>query len=687
MSDITLTSSIRSNLLSLQNASKLLDTTSERLSTGKKVNSALDNPSSFFTARGLTNRAADLTGRKDGLGQAISLLQATDKSISSITTLVDQAKATAQAADEASTAGITSLTTAAASFVGVGETGVATLATEAIAATTTDSNLITINGTDGTVVNAASTLNQMTGTGVVDNSTIIFTVQISEGQADPITTAGTSTITGASTMTETVAALNGLTGITAAFNTATGSIDITGIGGINLGFGGNASYANGTAGTDGADAGLNVVSTNGAATPATTLITGLAAGGSAAVSGTQRFNTTGTSSDMAATAFGLTDADTGDFVFTIDGNATTAIATNFLTIDALANAISATDANITASFNSTTNKIDITGNNGTIVSVAGTAVGEYGLTENGGSTALILSTDYAITDGSAPLISDLLTEIFDGALVSDTLTFGVTGGSAGVAFAVTASSTIEDLVAAINASDSSLTAAYNLTTGKISITAADGTAVTLTSGGTTGLFAAAGFTSDGTTALVSGTAVTLGAKGTVAEVSALNNDFQSILENIDSLIKDASFKGINLLSGSNSSIVKFNSDGSSALTIDGLDIGVTGNVNFNFTKDAAGYDFTAAGDIGQALADTAAAVNQLRSIASTFGTDMGVIQAREDFTTELVNVLESGAGKLVNANLEEESANMLALQTRQALGIQALSISNQSNQSILSLFR
>ena len=159
------------------------------------------------------------------------------------------------------------------------------------------------------------------------------------------------------------------------------------------------------------------------------------------------------------------------------------------------------------------------------------------------------------------------------------------------------------------------------------------------------------------------------------------------MENIDSLIKDASFKGINLLSGSNSSIVKFNSDGSSALTIDGLDIGVTGNVNFNFTKDATGYDFTSAGDIGQALADTAAAVNQLRSIASTFGTDMGVIQAREDFTTELVNVLESGAGKLVNANLEEESANMLALQTRQALGIQALSISNQSNQSILSLFR
>jgi flagellin-like hook-associated protein FlgL len=107
----------------------------------------------------------------------------------------------------------------------------------------------------------------------------------------------------------------------------------------------------------------------------------------------------------------------------------------------------------------------------------------------------------------------------------------------------------------------------------------------------------------------------------------------------------------------------------------------------SFTKDASGYDFTTVGDITQALTDTAAAITQLRSISATFGADMGVIQTRETFTSELVNVLESGAGKLVNANLEEESANMLALQTRQALGIQALSISNQSNQSILSLFR
>jgi flagellin len=670
MSDITLTSSIRKNLLSLQNASKLLDTTSERLSTGKKVNSALDNPSSFFTARGLTNRASDLTGRKDGLGQAISLLQATDKSITSITTLVDQAKATAQAAEEASTAGITSLTSASASFVGTGETGVATLSTEAIAATTANTSALSIKGQTGTIVNTSSTLTQMTGAGVADASTLIFTLQLDQGQTIPAGTAGTSTINGASTITQTLTALNALTGVTAAFNTATGAIDITGIGGLELGFTGTSKYS--------ADTGLNVVATDGTATATTTLI---------ASAGTATFNTTGTSADLAAAAFGLTDANATDVIFTIDGTATAAIVTDFLTVDALANTISALSADITATFNATTKKIDITGNNGTVIQLNGTTATEFGITENGGATALRTGIDYAVTDGTAPPVTALLTEILDGSLVNDTLTFGVTGGSSGTAFSVTSTSTIQDMVDAINASDSSLTATYNTTTGKIAITAADGTAVTVTSGGTTGLFAAAGFTSDGTTALVSGTAVTLGAKGTASEVASLNSDFQSILENIDSLIKDASFKGINLLSGSNSSIVKFNADGSSALTIEGLDIGVTNNVNFNFTRDASGYDFTAAGDIGQALTDTAAAVTQLRSIASTFGTDMGVIQAREDFTSELVNVLESGAGKLINANLEEESANMLALQTRQALGIQALSISNQSNQSILSLFR
>lgn len=95
MSDISLTASMRSNLLSLQNTSKLMDQTQERLSTGKKVNSAIDNPSSYYTARSLNNRAGDLSALLDSMGQGISTIKAANEGIESITSFVEQAKAVA----------------------------------------------------------------------------------------------------------------------------------------------------------------------------------------------------------------------------------------------------------------------------------------------------------------------------------------------------------------------------------------------------------------------------------------------------------------------------------------------------------------------------------------------------------------------------------------------------------------
>ncbi len=90
MADINLTASMRTNLLSLQNTEDLMDMTSERLSTGLKVNSALDNPSSFYTAQGLSNRANDLSALMDSMGQGISTLKATDEGLTSITAFVEQ---------------------------------------------------------------------------------------------------------------------------------------------------------------------------------------------------------------------------------------------------------------------------------------------------------------------------------------------------------------------------------------------------------------------------------------------------------------------------------------------------------------------------------------------------------------------------------------------------------------------
>ena len=102
MADISLTASMRSNLLSLQNTQDLMDMTQERLSTGKKVNSAIDNPSSYYTAQSLTNRASDLSSLLDSMGQAIQTIQAADEGIEAITDFADQAKAVANSARDSS---------------------------------------------------------------------------------------------------------------------------------------------------------------------------------------------------------------------------------------------------------------------------------------------------------------------------------------------------------------------------------------------------------------------------------------------------------------------------------------------------------------------------------------------------------------------------------------------------------
>src|SRR6478672_12649379 len=95
MSGIVLSSSVRQNLLSLQSTADLLATTQSRLSTGKKVNSALDNPTNFFTAQGLDNRASDISNLLDSISNGVQVLQAANTGITSMQKLVDTAKSIA----------------------------------------------------------------------------------------------------------------------------------------------------------------------------------------------------------------------------------------------------------------------------------------------------------------------------------------------------------------------------------------------------------------------------------------------------------------------------------------------------------------------------------------------------------------------------------------------------------------
>ncbi|SUB01724.1 Flagellin A [Pannonibacter phragmitetus] len=100
--NVSLSSAVRSNLNALQSTAQMMSSVQEKLSTGKKVNSALDNPNSFFTAKGLENRAGDLGSLLDDMGQAVQTLKAADKGINSISGLVDAAKAKANQASQTS---------------------------------------------------------------------------------------------------------------------------------------------------------------------------------------------------------------------------------------------------------------------------------------------------------------------------------------------------------------------------------------------------------------------------------------------------------------------------------------------------------------------------------------------------------------------------------------------------------
>ena len=174
--------------------------------------------------------------------------------------------------------------------------------------------------------------------------------------------------------------------------------------------------------------------------------------------------------------------------------------------------------------------------------------------------------------------------------------------------------------------------------------------------------------------------------------------FNDILTQIDGVAKDSGYKGVNLLNGGSLS-VKFNEDGTSKLDIAGVKAfsGDDGDLGLAAGKD---WGRVANADTGATTEETKAqntainasikavddAISKLRSMASEFGNNYSIVQSREDFTENLINVLTEGADKLTLADMNEESANMLALQTRQQLAINSLSLASQAAQSVLKLF-
>lgn len=156
--------------------------------------------------------------------------------------------------------------------------------------------------------------------------------------------------------------------------------------------------------------------------------------------------------------------------------------------------------------------------------------------------------------------------------------------------------------------------------------------------------------------------------------------FNNILEQIDSLAGDAGYKGVNLLQENNLKVI-FNESRSSLIEIQGVDASSKG-LGISLAQDEWQKD----SNIEYSIGNIENAIIKLRTIASEFGNNYSVVQSRENFTDNVINVLTEGADKLTLADMNEESANMLALQTRQQLGVNSLSLASQAAQAVLKLF-
>ena len=258
-----------------------------------------------------------------------------------------------------------------------------------------------------------------------------------------------------------------------------------------------------------------------------------------------------------------------------------------------------------------------------------------------------------------------------------TLSFASTGG--GTATNLTFGSspgqvhTLNDLNNALSANNLQATLASN---GTLTVTTSNDAASSQI-GAITGTAAAAGQLFNGLVA----TAPVVDANATATR-NNLVTQYNNILNQITTTAQDASFNGVNLLSGDTLKLT-FNETGKSTLSIPG--------VNFN----AAGLglatlntgDFKDNDSVNTVVAGLASASNTLRSQASSFGSNLSIVQIRQDFSKNLINVLQTGSSNLTLADTNEEAANSQALSTRQSIAVSALALANQSQQSVLQLLR
>ncbi len=754
MSGIVLSASVRQNLLSLQSTADLLATTQNRLSTGKKVNTALDNPTNFFTAQGLDNRASDISNLLDGIGNGVQVLQAANTGITSLQKLVDTAKslanqalqttvgystksnvsATIPGATPTDLRGTTTYTSAsalsnvlangtaggaspitgatllggvAASLVGTASLagdGAAKLAstltlldTTGTAATAllgnaqpTDGDVLVVNGKTITFKagSAPAAASVVSGSGVSGNivtdgsgnsqvylgtkaaplatlADVLKAVDLASGVAKSVNTAGAAVITGS----------------TSAINAGTGVLTLNSSTGADLSIIGKADLLNELGLTTSSGPG-NVTVGKARTTAATTTANLIQDGSTLNVNGhTITFSNAHVPLPaQVPTGSGILGAVQTDG----SGNSIVYLQTDTVTdtlnaIDLASGVQTATNAAGVATFSTATGVTPSSVNaNGTLKLSTGTAA-DLSISGGTGNALAVLGLN-GPTGNSGSFNAARTAGV--GGINGKTLTFGSFNG--GTAVNVTFGDgtggtvkTLDQLNAALQANNLQATVDA---TGKLLITVNNDFASS-----TLGSVAAGGALGGTITGALAWSTPSTPVQDVSAQAvrSNLLSQYNNILAQITTTAQDASFNGVNLLGGDTLKLT-FNETGKSTLSITGVNFNAPGLGLANLTS---GVDFIDNAATNKTIANLTAADTSLRSEASGLGSNLSIVQIRQDFSKNLINVLQTGSSNLTLADTNEEAANSQALSTRQSIAVSALSLANQSQQSVLQLLR
>ncbi len=679
MSGISLTSSMRSNLLSLKNTSSLIDMTQNRLSTGNKVNSAIDNPSSYYTARSLNNRANDLTSLLDSMGQAVSTIKAASETLESGLAFLEQATAIAEQARTETVSGktltksaedlkaegyelitsdmdadeIEAKLTAGAKVALMGDVtldrGLVVSATGVeingngytinYRATTAGESVIKVNGAGATAnikniaINASG--EQLYGIAATNGGKITLdnanNIKVSGENSQKIWFRDENLYNGKAN-TEALIKEVGADALAATACSqfyvgdkngefGQGTWYLPAIGELMNAYGCDTTQITRGASTTGADPEYkNKTAINNA------LSTLASKGVETAILTESWYWSSSEDDNDDSWALGMSDSDRGD------GNEDYNYYVRSFQL-------------VENCFNPLPLSADAPGGSGSIaapkvgqVMYADKTWGDAADYKNDGSMTAVGVITEVLDDGSVKIMSlkDLTFSSAD--TVGNFDPENPYGGAVGYSQHTTDAKYTQDVAGIENYDGDTILASFQ-SSGDVKIS----------------------FTAE-----------------TMDIDNSFTEQYNAVVAQYDALINDGSYKGVNLLKNESLS-VRFNEDGQSNLNITGKDM-KSGILGLTTAK------WTSVSDIENSITQLKNAINSVRTFSTELGNNYSIVQTRENFTENLINVLTEGADKLTLADMNEESANILALQTRQQLAINSLSLAAQSAQAVLKLF-